>query len=462
MTSATTIVAERALLASGWASNVRVEIADGCIERVATEAPDDPGARADTVAAGVLLPGLVNAHSHAFQRALAGRTERRSPAGHDDFWTWREPMYRLAADINADRLGAIAAQLYAEMLAAGYTTVVEFHYLLGGKTREDDADALLAALTAAANESGIRLVYLPVLYERADFDADLPTEAQSRFAMPIDAFLQHVDFAGRQLTGPHRVGLAAHSLRAVTEASLSRLVDHAKSQHLPLHIHVAEQLREVDDCKRATGKRPVEFLLDTFAVDSDWTLVHATHMNDEETSALAASGAVACLCPSTEGNLGDGLFALESYLADGGRIALGSDSHVCIDPFEELRWLEYGQRLDARRRNVSPAPGEHSGEALLLPALAGGAQAAGQPISGIAVGAPADLLCIDAQHPTLVGHGPASLLDALVFSRTTSAIERVMVDGRWCVEDGRHLHHVEIGSAYHSCMTALFPTGVDA
>jgi len=428
------ILARRALLNTGWAEDVLLGIRDGAIVEVSAGVTSPPAA---TLTAGIVIPGLTNAHSHAFQRALAGRTEHRSGARRDSFWTWREHMYELTGRLDAGSLTAVARQAYTEMLAAGYTSVVEFHYLFGDDT--GDGDAMFEALRRAARDSGIRLIYLPVLYERAGFDAAAPEPRQRRFTMDVESFLAHQERAAGAASGRVTVGIGAHSLRAVSEASLHQVAARAAASGAPLHIHIAEQRREVEDCLAVRGSRPVRWLLDRFDVGEQWCLVHATHLDDAEIRDLAASDAVVCLCPSTEGNLGDGLFPLERFLRAGGRIAVGSDSQVTINPFEELRWLEYGQRLASESRNVASVEDPHVGRELFRRVLAGGAHAAGRSRYGLAPGAPADLVVLDAEDPMLAGHGPATLLDALLFSGYRVPIERVMVHGEWKVAGGRHV-----------------------
>ncbi len=429
-----TFVAHKALLADGWAEKVRVHIDCGRIARIEHGAT----AAADEVEVGIVIPGLCNAHSHAFQRALAGHTEFRSPDSTDTFWTWRQRMYTLAERIDADALADIARQVYTEMVTSGYTSVVEFHYLHGSSAKEPAAGAMLDALLTAADSSGVRLTYVPVLYERGDFDGVSLSRAQEHFALSIDRFLAHYADAAAALDAPHAIGIGAHSLRAVSKASLDLIARQAKADDVPLHIHVAEQEREVDGCLSVYHARPVYWLLDNYAVDERWTLVHATHMDAEEIVKLAQSGAVACLCPSTEANLGDGLFRLREYLEAGGRIAIGSDSHVSINPFEELRWLEYGQRLIARQRNVAAIATRSTGRSLFERALDGGARAAGRSSDRLVEGGNADLIGLDDDSPMLAGHDETSLLDALVFTGFSLPIERVMVNGVWRVEDGEH------------------------
>lgn len=438
----TSLHAEKALLPHGWTDNVRLEIDGGCLVKVARNAsPADADELADLV-----IPGVANAHSHAFQRALAGRTEQRAPAGHDTFWTWRERMYAFAAAMNPQRLRRIAEQVYVEMLAAGYTSVAEFHYLHTDPA--GDELAMFGAIRDAAAASGIRLTYVPVLYERSGFDNAAPEGAQKLFAVDPQYFVAHVERAMEEAGDRLGIGIGAHSIRAVSAGSLSAIAELAARHGLPVHIHVAEQQREVDQSLSYYHRRPVRWLLENAGVDERWCLVHATHMDDEEIEALAASGAVACLCPSTEANLGDGLFPLHAYLECGGRIAIGSDSHVSINPFEELRWLEYGQRLATHTRNVAAFDDGHTGSALFDRVLRGGAQACGNEPPGLAAGAVADLVCLYADDPMLVGHGDESRLDALVFSGYTLPIDRVMVAGEWCVEGGRHRNHADTRAAY--------------
>jgi len=359
----TTIFAQKALLPEGWADDVRLTVADGRIRSITRNVRPD---KADTLAE-CLIPGLSNSHSHAFQRALAGRTEERSPAGQDNFWTWRERMYELAAGMNAERLQAIARQAYVEMLSSGYTSVA------AGSDSNDDR--MFAAIRDAAKDSGIRLTYVPVLYERGGFDERELSAPQTLFALDLERFLEHHARVSAQSTDRMSVGIGAHSIRAVSSESLAKIAAVAKSADCPMHLHIAEQQREVDQCLAHYERRPVRWLLENFDVDENWCLVHATHMDAEEIEQLAATGAVVSLCPSTEANLGDGLFPLSAYLQRDGRIAIGSDSHVTLNPFEELRWLEYGQRLAAQSRNIASHRDSHVGRELFERAVEGGAAA---------------------------------------------------------------------------------------
>jgi len=431
----TTIFARKALLPRGWTDDVRLTLDGGRIAEVTIGAKAD--GREDAL--GCVIPGLCNAHSHAFQRALAGHTEERSPAGRDNFWSWRERMYELAGRVGADELTAIARQAYCEMLRSGYTSVAEFHYLHRDPLDDGAVDTMFQAIATAARESGIRLTYVPVHYERAGFEDPEPTAQQASFAMPVDEFLQHFERVASQCDGLVSMGIGAHSLRAVSQESLRRIAAVAGDADVPMHIHIAEQKREVEQCFSSYGRRPVRWLLENFDVGPAWSLVHATHMDEDEVAALAESGAVAVLCPSTEANLGDGLFPLHDYLEHGGRIAIGSDSHISINPFEELRWLEYGQRLASQSRNVVSLRDSHVGSELFARAFEGGVLAAGRQAAGIEAGAPADLVALSDDDPMLAGHNDDSRLDALVFSGYPLPVERVMVDGRWCVEEAVHV-----------------------
>lgn len=449
----TSLYASKALLPGGWAENVRLDIESGRFVKVLSNAsPDDADEHADLV-----IPGIANAHSHAFQRALVGRTEQRGPAGHDTFWTWRERMYAFASAMNPARLRCIAEQVYVEMLAAGYTSVAEFHYLHTDPAGEDDA--MFGAIRDAAESSGIRLTYVPVLYERAGFESDEPAGAQALFAIDRERFISHVERVTAQVGGRLGIGVGAHSIRAVSAESLSAIATLSREHALPFHVHAAEQQREVDQSMAYYHRRPVRWLLENAGIDERWCLVHATHMDVEEIESLAESGAVVCLCPSTEANLGDGLFPLHAFLECGGAIAIGSDSHVSVNPFEEMRWLEYGQRLATQTRNVAAFDDGHTGSALFDRVLRGGAQACGNEPPGLTSGAAADLVCLYADDPMLAGHGDDSRLDALVFSGYSLPIERVMVAGEWCVDGGRHRNHEDSRSRYAETVREIADEG---
>ena len=444
----TSIFARKALLPKGWAENVQLDVRAGRIQAIAENCSPGP----DDYRAGVVIPGLCNAHSHAFQRALAGRTEQRSPAGQDNFWTWRERMYALAGRLNPDTLRAIAAQAYAEMLESGYTAVSEFHYLHDAAAHKD---AMFESIRDAAIESGVRLTYVPVLYERAGFDKPEPEPEQRRFALDLPSFLAHHERAGKGANERIAVAIGVHSLRAVSRESLAAVAQAAHTADMPLHMHIAEQQREVQQCLEVYGRRPVQWLLENFDVGDRWCLVHATHMDVGETRQLAGTGAVVCLCPSTEANLGDGLFPLQDFLRAGGNIAIGSDSHITINPFEELRWLEYGQRLASQSRNIATLRHEHAGRELYTRVLQGGAQAGGMAQCGLDRGAPADLVVLDDDNPMLVGHSDDTLLDALVFCGYRLPVDRVMVHGDWRVVEGRHVDSDTILADFAAAVTRV-------
>ncbi|MBI1778076.1 MAG: formimidoylglutamate deiminase [Proteobacteria bacterium] len=451
------LFAAAALLPEGWTERVRFEIAgDGGLARVTAGASPEGAQRLS----GPVIPGMPNVHSHAFQRAMAGLAEHRG-AGDDDFWTWRQVMYGFVERLGPDQIEAVAAELYVELLEAGYTAVGEFHYLHHAPDGRayDDAAELSERIIAAAESTGIGLTLLPVLYVSGGFGAKPAGPAQRRFLNTPDRFLKlAAALFQRHKDDPQlKVGIAPHSLRAVPPAALSEAVagigrlDGAA----PIHIHVAEQTREVEECLAWSGMRPVEWLLEHQAVDRRWCLVHATHMNEAEIQRLASSGAVAGLCPTTEANLGDGVFPAGAYLAAGGAIGIGSDSHISTSPIEELRWLEYGQRLVLRRRNLLGSPGGSVGAALYRRALAGGAQALARPIGRLAPGARADLVVLDPESPTLAGKTGDRLLDALVFAGNANPVKDVMVGGRWQVRDGRHLAREPVRSRFRRTMQAL-------
>ncbi|MDZ3833523.1 MAG: formimidoylglutamate deiminase [Sphingopyxis sp.] len=448
----TTLHFRHALLPGGWAGQVRIGIADGRIVTLA----EGVEAEADDARHAVGLPGMPNLHSHAFQRGMAGLAEVRGPGG-DSFWTWRDIMYRFVDRIDPDGLRAIAALAYVEMLESGFTRVGEFHYLHrapGGDAYADPAE-MTRAIVAAAADTGIALTHLPVFYAHAGFGGTPPNPGQRRFVHDLDGFARLLDAARAAAADlPDAiVGVAPHSLRAVTEDELGALAGLAGGS--PIHIHIAEQVKEVEDCLAWSGQRPVEWLLGHAAVDPRWCLVHATHMTEAETRALAASGAVAGLCPVTEANLGDGLFPAEAFLAAGGRFGVGSDSNVLIDMSEELRWFEYGQRLFARGRNIlAPGAGRSTGQALFDGALTGGAQALGVA-AGLAVGHAADMVSLDIRHPSLGGRSGAALIDSFLFAAGRGAIDCVWRRGAEVVRGGRHVARDRIAADYRRALEPL-------
>jgi formimidoylglutamate deiminase len=447
------LFARHALLPDGWRRDVLLEWdAHGDLTRVEAQAAAPLGVpRADHV-----LPGMVNLHSHAFQRALGGLTEVAGE-GPDSFWTWRDLMYRFAASITPEQIEAIAAQLFSECLRHGYTAVCEFHYLQrapGGDAYARPAETA-ERVAAAAHATGMGLTLLPVLYSHAGFGEQPLKPEQRRFHTGVDDILGIVDALSPMRGGQLEVGAAPHSLRAATIAQIREL-SAALPQGRPLHIHIAEQQGEVEQSLAYCGKRPVEYLMDQVAVDERWCLVHATHLNDEEVRAIARSGAVAGLCPTTEANLGDGLFPLRPFIDAGGRFGIGSDSHVSQSPVEELRWLEYGQRLQHQRRNVAFTPQQRDvGRYLWQAALCGGAQAAGRKVGALAVGLRADLLVLDDSHPNLDGVRDEEVLGRFLFCGNDNLVRDVLCGGRWVVQGGRHVAQDAIARRYRDAVNEL-------
>ncbi|KPA92377.1 formimidoylglutamate deiminase [Pseudomonas fuscovaginae] len=447
--------AERALLPSGWAKNVRLEVdAQGVLARVEADS-DAQGAER---LGGPLLPGMPNLHSHAFQRAMAGLAE---VAGNpnDSFWTWRDLMYRLVGRISPEQMGIIARQLYIEMLKAGYTSVAEFHYVhhdTQGQPYADPAELALR-ISQAATDAGIGLTLLPVLYSHSGFGGQAPSDGQRRFINSTENYLKLQarlqPLLARQPA--QALGLCFHSLRAVTPQQISEVLA-ASDRHCPVHIHIAEQQKEVDDCLAWSGKRPLQWLYDHLEVDSRWCLVHATHADAEEVSRMARSRAIAGLCLTTEANLGDGIFPAVDFLAQGGRLGIGSDSHVSLSVVEELRWLEYGQRLrDQRRNRLYRADQPMVGRTLFDAALEGGAQALGQAIGGLEVGKRADWLVLDGNDPYLATAEDDGILNRWLFAGGDRQVRDVMVNGQWAVRGGRHAAEEESARAFAQVLREL-------
>jgi formimidoylglutamate deiminase len=435
--------ARDALLPTGWARDVRISVDGGSITAVETSA-DAKGAER---LAGPVLPGMANLHSHAFQRAMAGLTEVRA-APHDDFWSWRELMYQFMERLTPEQSHAIATHLYIEMLKHGYTAVAEFHYV-------HDPDEMLDRHLHAAHDSGIAITLLPTLYRWAGFGRQPLAARQSRFASTVQSILEALARLRPKQTPDVRIGVAPHSLRAVDVDSLKELIG-GVAQGLPIHIHAAEQTREVEECTLATGKRPVEWLLENFPVDGRWCMVHATHVQPTEMAALAASGAVAGLCPTTEANLGDGIFPLLGYRGASGRWGIGGDSHVSRDPAEELRMLEYVQRLVIRRRNLNISSTSTAvGTTLWLEAAAGGAQALGRTMGAIAPGKRADLVVLDGDQADLASRSGDAIANALVFSGATDLVRDVMVAGHWTVRERHHALEQKAAARYARAVADL-------
>ncbi len=446
----TVLYAKQALLPEGWARDVTVTVgADG---RIAGMEP----AQAE-VSVDILLPAPANVHSHAFQRAMAGLTERRGTTGQDSFWTWRKWMYRFLDQLTPDDAQIIAALVQMEMLEAGFAAVGEFHYLHhrpdGGAY--DNPAEMAARICAAAETTGIGLTLLPVFYEQGGVDGRALGPGQRRFGCDRDGFAALMAGAGQamdRLPGDAVIGVAPHSLRAVTPAALSDLTARATG---PVHMHIAEQVAEVEEVDAAYGARPVTWLLDNCPPDTRWCLIHCTQMTPAETKALATTGAVAGLCPITEGSLGDGIFDGARWLDAGGAISVGSDSNIRISLTEELRLLEYSQRLRDRARAVLATPGGSTGRRLFDGIVAGGAQAAGRGHGGIAEGQWADLLALDGSDPDLIGRTGDAVLDTWIFAAGDRLVRDVWAAGRHVVRDGQHIHRDRIRADYAACMARL-------
>lgn len=437
-----TLHLDLARLPDGWARDVRLTVESGVITGL-TAGAEDSGERLT----GAVIPAITNLHSHAFQRAMAGLAER-ARAGVEDFWAWREAMYRFLDRITPSQMEAIAAMLYAELAEGGYSGIVEFHYLHNdpdGAAYADPAETAHAHRRAAAT-AGFGLTLAPVLYSHASFGGLPPKHGQRRFIKSTDQFLKLLEASGAE-------AMAFHSLRAVTPEQIREVLA-AVDPAMPIHIHAAEQTGEVDDCLAFSGARPVEWLLANAPVNDRWTLVHASHMTDTEAASLARAGATVALCPSTEGNLGDGFFNADAFLGAGGRFGIGSDSHVTTSAAEELRWFEYGRRLQARKRTLSGGTGEHVGAGLWLSAARAGTRPTGCRTGDIAIGARCDLVVLDTDHPVLTGRDGDLILDSLVFAGS-GAIDQVWSGGTRIVEGGRHVARETISAAYRKAVAEL-------
>lgn len=442
----------RALLPEGWRQDVRISLSAGRIAAIDCDVAPNPGD--ERHATGV--PGMPNLHSHAFQRGMAGLAEARGPTD-DSFWTWREAMYRFVDRLDPEALQAIAALAYIEMLESGFTRVGEFHYLHHDRSGQHYAERAImsAALVEAAAETGIAMTLLPVFYAHADFGGTRPQTAQRRFVHDLDGFARLLqDLTPVMAAQPDGVlGIAPHSLRAVTEAELAALVQMLPGA--PIHIHIAEQVREVENCLAWSGSRPVRWLFDHADVSERWCLVHATHIDADESRAVAQLGAVVGLCPITEANLGDGIFPGRRFRDHGGRFGIGSDSNVLIDMTEELRLLEYGQRLaDRGRARLADGAGASTAQSIFTAAMLGGSQALGG-VGGIVIGQSADLVSIDPGHASLFGKPAARVLDALVFGAGRTAIDCVWRAGVKVVQAGAHRDRQRITQRYKRACAAL-------
>lgn len=447
-TATTSLHAMNALLPGGWATDVRVEVADGTIARIETGVSPQSGDEIHSV----LLPAMPNLHSHAFQRAMAGLAEVRGPDS-DSFWSWRTIMYKFALSMTPEQMEAVATQLYMEMLEGGFSRVGEFHYLHHDKDGRPYANIaeLAERIGAASAEAGIGLTLLPVFYAHSGFGGADPVDGQRRFINSIDSFAHLMDGCERIVAGLDGavLGVAPHSLRAVTPTELEAVVPLAKGG--PVHIHVAEQVKEVEDCVAWSGARPVQWLLENAPVDERWCLIHATHMTEEETRQMAQRRAIAGLCPITEANLGDGTFEAPLFLSEGGRYGIGSDSNVLISLPGELRQLEYSQRLARRARNVIAEPNGSTGRHLFNQALVGGAAALGTQ-AGLSVGNPADIIALDTTALPYLSED--QLLDHWIFAGGVK-VDSVWVRGRKQVTGGRHVRRTKIERRFVKTMQAL-------
>jgi len=451
----TRIHVKEVLLADGWASDKTLVIDNGMI----TDILD--GDQNSDASHSVIIPGMINCHSHAFQRAFAGFSEQGSDS-KDSFWTWRQVMYKFLSQLTAEDAQVIATQLYIEMLKAGYTRVAEFHYLHHEQSGDvyQPLSTMAKAIFESAQTSGIGLTMLPVLYRFSGFGPQPATEGQRRFINTTEQFNQLVTecFELSNQYSNANVGIAPHSLRAVDKPSLEQAVSHVRSldDKAPIHIHIAEQVKEVDDCIAHYGKRPVQWLLDEVETDEYWCLIHATHIDETERRKMAELGVIAGICPTTEANLGDGIFPTTEFLEEGGVFAVGSDSHISVDAVEELRWLEYAQRLIKQQRAVlanskSPSVGFN----LWQKAAKGGAQSTNSNTGELAIGKQADLLVIDQTKLGLFANGNEHKLDSLIFASQHNMIKDVMVDGNWVIQDYKHSHEAVSAEKFTNLLTRL-------
>lgn len=456
---------ENILLNDGWASNKTITIEQGLITAI-----DVGMIEGAEIANGAVIPGMVNCHSHAFQRAFAGFSEQGSE-GQDSFWTWRKIMYQFLAQLTDVDAKNIAKQLYIEMLKMGYTRVAEFHYLhhdLDGSTYNSSTTAensaslatMAQAIFDAAKESGIGLTLLPVLYQHSGFGAKSPSDGQKRFINSTEQFNQLVSDCftlSEQYTNTN-VGIAPHSLRAVDKTSLLSAVEHVRGldNQAPIHIHISEQQKEVDDCLAHFGKRPVQWLLDNVELDKHWCLIHATHIDESERKGIIAKEAIAGICPTTEANLGDGIFPTTEFLAEKGTIAIGSDSHISVNPIEELRWLEYAQRLIKQQRAILATDEEASvGQNLWQQAAVGGAQSTNSNTGCLAIGKQADLLVLDKDKTKLFANANQHILDSMIFASQQNPVSDVMVHGVWQIKAQQHAEQEQASDNFANLLIRL-------
>lgn len=457
------LYAENILIGSQWQADKTLSIdAEGVITSI--ESGKDPQA---ITLNGSVIPGMVNCHSHAFQRAFAGYSEYRGQTDlgvdiEDSFWSWRDIMYRFVAKMTPEDAHTVASFVYVEMLKAGYTSVAEFHYLhhQAGGAHYDDPAEMSHQIINAASSTGIGLTHLPVLYSYAGFGEVTPTEAQGRFIHATEDYLKLIDRVDKNYTAQNnfQLGIAPHSLRAVSSTQLEEIIPHIRAinNKAPIHIHISEQIQEVNDCLKHYGQRPVKWLLDNHTMDENWCLIHATHLTDGETRNLAESGAVVGICPLTEANLGDGIFPTVEYLTGGGKFAIGSDSHIGINVAEELRLLEYGQRLSRHQRAVLVDKNCSSvGQYLYTKATRDGADAIGQNVGEIAIGKRADLVVLNPDHPSMLCKKGSFILDAAIFACTELPVKDVYVAGKQVVESGQHNLDSQLKENYKSVLTRI-------
>lgn len=453
---------ENILLSQGWATDKTITIENGIITAI-TSGKDHEA----SLVSGAVIPGMVNCHSHAFQRAFAGFSEQGSE-GQDSFWTWRKIMYKFLAQLSHDDAQVIAQQLYIEMLKMGYTRVAEFHYLHhdidGNAYSRNNIDSDLAtmahAIFKAAKNSGIGLTMLPVLYQYAGFGQQEPSEDQKRFINSTAQFNQLVSdcFALTKQYPNTNIGIAPHSLRAVDKKAITTAVEHVRSldDKAPIHIHIAEQQKEVDDCLQHYLKRPVLWLLDNIELDEHWCLIHATHIDEQEQQGIIASKAIAGICPTTEANLGDGVFPSTEFLSLNGTFAIGSDSHISVNPIEELRWLEYAQRLTRQQRAILASSETVSvGQNLWQKAAQGGAQSTNSNTGVLAIGKQADLLVLNEKQTRLFASENQYMLDSVIFASQNNMIKDVMVNGQWVVQNGKHPHEQNSADNFAALLSKL-------
>ncbi len=450
------LFAEKVLLADGWASNKTLIIENGLISAI--KSGDIDGAEK---AQGVVIPGMINCHSHAFQRAFAGACEQGSE-GKDSFWTWRTVMYKCLSRLSVEHLESIANQLYIEMLKMGYTRVAEFHYLHHDESGAPYSElaAMSAALFKAAQNAGIGLTLLPVLYRFSGFGEQPPLAGQKRFINSVEQFNALVSECWQlSKTYPNtNVGIAPHSLRAVDKPALLSAINHVRAldKKAPIHIHIAEQQQEVDDCFALYQQRPVQWLLENLPLDEHGCLIHATHINENERQGIIASKATVGICPTTEANLGDGIFPTAEFLSEQGTFAIGSDSHISVNPIEELRWLEYAQRLIKQQRAVLASATQKSvGENLWVQAAKGGAQSTNSNTGELAVGKQADLLVLSKNHMQSFAHSDQQILDSVIFASQQSPIKDVMVNGEWVIKEQQHQHELAVSELFANTLSSL-------